>query len=373
MNLKKYVENFILVSLLLLVLVLAGCSSQEDKADVTQSTATKVKVGLMVPLSGDVAPYGESVKKAAELAVKDLGLEDKMELVIEDSKCEGKEAVTVINKLVGVDKVQAVIGELCSGASIPASAVANQYKVPMISPASTSPELTVNGGEYFFRVIPSDALQGAFGAKLVYDKGVRKLAVLYGNEDYGVGFNKVLREEFPKLGGEVVASEAFERKSTDLRAQLTKIKSANPDAIYIIANSLDSGVAALKQIKELGLEVMVVVSEGLKADDVLKNAGNAAEGILVTSVSTGTVDFVSHHKEVYNTEPGPFAAQAYDAVKALSMALATGADTSEEIKEALKSVTFSGVSGNIAFDSNGDVGGNYEVYVVKDGKFAAEE
>ena len=145
------------------------------------------------------------------------------------------------------------MAQLCSGATIPAAAVANEQKVVMVSPASTSPKLSEEGGDYFFRVIPSDSLQGDFGAKLVYEKGARKLAVLYSNEDYGVGFNSVLMESFPALGGDVVASEAFEPKSTDLRTQLTKIKAAEPDAIYIISNSPDSAAAALKQIDELGL------------------------------------------------------------------------------------------------------------------------
>ena len=364
----------VMISVLAVMFVLNGCGNKTEvdaiqKADANEMDDVKVKIGLMVPLSGDAAPYGESVKKAVELAVKELSLEEKVELVVEDSKCEGKEAVTVINKLISIDKVDAVIGELCSGATIPAAAVANEQKVVMVSPASTSPKLSEEGGDYFFRVIPSDSLQGDFGAKLVYEKGARKLAVLYGNEDYGVGFNSVLMESFPALGGDVVASEAFEPKSTDLRTQLTKIKAAEPDAIYIISNSPDSAAAALKQIDELGLgEVIVVGSEGLKADEILQAAGEASNGLVVTSVSAGSDAFKTAHENEYSEVPGPFAAQAYDAVKALSLVLG-----SDDMKTALYNVDFEGASGHIAFDQNGDVSGNYEVYIVKNQEFAAEE
>lgn len=329
---------------------------------VSVNTGKVVKIGFMGPLSGDAASYGESILKGVELAKRDSGLD--VELVVEDSKCDGKEAVNAITKLISVDRVSAVVGEVCSGATLAAAPIAERNKVVMISASSTSPDIT-NAGEYIFRTVPSDALQGAFGADLVYNRGYRRLAILYSNEEYGVGFDKVLKDNFK---GEVVASEAFQRGEVDLRGQLTKIKAKNPDAIYIISNSPDSAVAALQQIKELGIDAAVFGSEGLKSDDILE-AGDAAEGLIVTSVSSGSEQFAQRHKEVYGTEPGPFAAQAYDAFMALANAIKQGATTGEEIKDALATMSFDGASGRIVFDENGDVSGNYDVYQVKNGKF----
>ncbi len=349
------VKNSILLMIFVLVV---SCVPQQNSGTVV--------IGVMAPLSGDAASYGLSILKGAQLAVKEANLPN-VKLVVEDSKCEAKEAVTVINKLISVDGVQAIIGEVCSGATLAAAPIAEQHNVVMISASSTSPEISKQ--KWVFRTVPSDALQGAFGARLVKERGFSRLAVLYPNEDYGVGFNAVLEEEFPKQQGKVVASEAFDRGTVDLRTQLTKIKAAKPDAIYLISNSPDSAVAALKQIKEMGINAAVFGSEGLKSDDILTGAGNAAEGMILTSVSGGTIGFITKHQAQYNSEPGPFAAQGYDAYKALALAIQQGARTGPEIREKLLQLQFTGASGAIDFDDNGDVSGNYDTLVVREGKF----
>lgn len=335
-----------------------------------ESTKT-IKIGFMGPLTGDAASYGESIKRGVDLAVKEMGLAN-VSVIYEDSKCEAKDAVNAINKLINIDKVVAIVGDVCSGATLAAAPVAEKNKVVMISPASTSPKIT-EAGDYIFRVVPSDALQGEFGAKLVIKKGYKKLAILYGNEEYGVGFEKVLRENFKKLGGEVVASESFERGATDLRTQIAKIKAAKPQAIYIISNSPDSAVSALRQLKELKVGAVLFGSEGLKSADIIDGAKEAAEGLIVTSVTSGTGDFISRHVKEYNLEPGPFAAFGYDAFKAIALAVKKGAVNSEEIKKALYDLTFDGATGFVDFDANGDVGGNYDVFVAKEGKFVLEK
>ena len=348
--------------------VLACAPEAQEGTIQTTGGDEPVKVGVMMPLTGDAASYGESVKNAVEFAKKELGAN--VALIYEDSKCDGKEAATVINKLISVDNVQVIVGELCSGATLAAAPVAEQNQVVMVSPASTSPAVS-EAGDYIFRVIPSDALQGDFGAKLAYNMDLRKMAVLYGNDDYGAGFNDVLKEVFPSLGGEIVASEAVEKGAIDMRTQLTKIKDSGADALYIITNSPDSAAAALKQIKELGLDVVVFGSEGLKADYILENSGDAAEGLIVTSVSTGAADWAARYTTEVG-EMGPFAAQGYDAMQAIALAIEAGATTGPEIKAQLDDLNFEGASGSISFDVNGDVFGNYEVYTVVNGTFVAE-
>lgn len=328
--------------------------------------AQPVKIGWMGPLTGDAASYGESIKRGVELAHRQINAN--VEIIYEDTKCEGKDAVTAVNKLVNTDAVQAIIGEVCSGATLAAVPVATAAQVAMISAASTSPRLS-EAGEFFFRTVPSDTLQGEFGAQLVYDKGFRRLAVLFSNEEYGLGFNNVLKEKYTTLGGAVVRSEPFERTAVDLRTHLTKIKSANPDAIYIISNSPDSASAALKQITELNIEAALFGSEGLKSPDILAAAGEAAEGLILTTVSAGTEHFTNQHRTAYGTEPGPFAAQGYDAYAALARAVLSGAATRPVIAQYLHAVDFDGVSGRIKFDEHGDVAGNYSVFEVADGQF----
>ncbi|MFQ5621250.1 MAG: ABC transporter substrate-binding protein [Candidatus Nanoarchaeia archaeon] len=348
-----------IVVILLLAILLLGCKPE----------TTSVKVGFMGPLSGDAASYGESIKKGVELAQERYGAD--IEIVYADSKCEGKEAVSVVNKLITVNNVQAIIGDVCSGASLAAATIALENKVVMISPASTSPDLT-EAGDYFFRVIPSDALQGVFAAELIYEAGHRKLALVYSNEEYGVGLTTKLGEKFEELGGEVVAREAHERGAVDHRTSIAKIEEVSPDAIYIASNSPDSAVAVLKQIEELGVESAVYGSEAFKSDSIIDSAGTAAEGLILTSVSEGTKDFMDRHSEKYGEGPGPFAAQGYDAYEALAMVVQKGAKNGEDIMKMLDAISFKGASGAIAFDENGEVPGNYDVFVVQDGAFVAQ-
>ena len=353
----------IIIALIIIVAIWIGWSVYQ-----TSAPTAVVKIGVMIPLTGDVATYGESVKNAITYAASQVD-SDNIEIIFEDSKCEGKDAANAINKLINIDKASVIIGELCSGATLAAAPIAEQNQVVLISPASTSPDIT-NAGEYIFRTIPSDALQGAFAADLVHAQDAQRLAVIYSNDDYGQGFEAVLREKFSELGGTVVASEAVDRGSTDARTQLTKIRAANPDAVYIISNSTAATVAILKQMKEVGIvNIPVLGSEGLRSPDIIEGAGVAAEGLIVSSVSSGTSDFITGYNQVYGTDPGPFAAQAYDAFMIIVQAINAGAVTGTEIKEAIAGVTYEGASGTISFDDNGDVTGGYDVVLVNDGKF----
>jgi branched-chain amino acid transport system substrate-binding protein len=326
-----------------------------------------VKFGWMGPLTGDAASYGESIKKGVEMALEDSGLD--LEIVYEDSKCEATAAVTVVNKLVSIDGVDAIVGEVCSGATLAAAPIAEQNKVVLISSSSTSPDIT-NAGDYIFRTVPSDALQGVFAAQLIHSRGNARIGILYPNEDYGLGLKNVLEKAFEDRGGEDVATEAFEKGSSDLRTQLIKLNAGGPDAIYVISNSPDSAVAALRQIEELGINADIYGSEGLRGPEVSKLG--SAEGLVITSVSSGTTEFSRKHEEKFGEAPGPFAAQAYDAMTALAIAIEGGASTGEEIKDALSGMTFEGASGSIEFDENGDVFGNYDVLVLRGGEFVAE-
>ncbi len=355
-------------SLFALVLLGQGCSAPAEDVAEGAVELEDVKVGVMVPLSGDTASYGEAVSQGVRLAIKDLDLEESVQLVFQDSKCEAKEAANAVNQLVNANKVIAIVGELCSGATLAAAPVVEQAQTPLVSPASTAPTVS-DAGEYVFRTIPSDAAQGAFGAQLVYDEGFKKLAVLAIQDDYGTGFDAVLRESFPSLGGEVVASEFFQRGDVDVRTQLTKIKNAGADALYIISNTPDSAVAALRQATELGLELALFGSEGLKGPDVIEGAKEAAEDLVVTAPAAATESFTQGFQEQFGAEPGTFSAQAYDAMTAIGKALIDGATSGEGIKNYFAELSFDGASGMIDFDDNGDVSGSYDVFLVENGEW----
>lgn len=369
---KPEERSFFLPFLIIVILVVGGVYAYgkiTGKSILGQEETDEIKIGFMGPLSGDAASYGHGIKRGVELALKDSKLEN-VGIIYEDTKCDGKEAVTAVNKLVNIDNVVAIIGEVCSGATLAAAPIAEQNEIVMISASSTSPQIT-DAGDYIFRTVPSDTLQGDFAAHLLFDDGIKKLAILYGNEEYGVGFKEVLEKSFTDLGGEVVASEAFERGSVDLRTQLTKTKRVKPEAVFIISNSPDSAVAALRQIKQLFIKSKIYGSEGLKGPEVAKTT--AGEGLVVTSVSSGTPSFAQKYMNSYGLKVEPFAPQAYDAFSLVAITLKDGAKTGPEIKEKLYAAELKGISGNIIFDSNGDVEGNYEVYELINGTFVRRE
>lgn len=383
-----FLSRKLVTGLAAIVLLGGGCVAKQPETSTTTSTAPQqkeatvppekgqmaelpeVKVGVMAPLSGSSKSQGEDMRRAVQLAQKELGLE-KVEFIFEDSKCEGKAASAAITKLINTDTVVAVIGGVCPEATAAAASVAEQNKVVIISPATTASTLS-DAGDFVFRTIPSDASQAVFAANLAYQKGARKLAVLHTSDDYGAAFSDVLKEAFPKLGGEVVASERVTPGLVSVKAQLTKIKAADPDGLYIISNSPTTAAAALKQVRDLNLNIRVFGSEGLKNDQVIAGAKGAAENLVVSSVSQGSDPFIELYKKEFGLEPGLFAAQTYDAVQILAVAFRDKARTGEEIRDALYGISLSGVSGRIEFDQKGDIQGSYNVFVVKDGAFEKE-
>lgn len=354
--------TWILIGVIIVIVALIVYNYKDLTGNVALNSGNMIKIGFMGPLTGDAAVYGQSIKQGVELAEKEANLEN-VEIIYEDSGCDPTEAVNSVNKLIDVDGVQAIVGEVCSGATLAAAPIAESKNVVMISPSSTSPKIS-EAGDYIFRTVPSDALQGAFAADLIYQKGFRRVAVLYGNEEYGVGFDKVFEKNFR---GNITGRESFERGSTDIRTQITKIRSSRPDAILIVSNSPESSVAALKQIRQLGVSAALFGSEGLKTPEVANVT--QAQGLIITSVSSGSVEFNSKFIEEYDEAPGAFAAQGYDSFAALARTIKQGARTGTEIKNALYVVGFDGASGRISFDLNGDISGNYEVYQLKKGEW----
>ncbi len=346
------------------ILIVAYTISGSITGNIVAGKKEIIKIGVMVPLSGEFASYGLNVQRGIEMSMNDFGL-DNIKIIYKDSKCTGNDAISAINNLISIDRVEAIIGEFCSEATLAAVPFAQRTEIIMISPASKSPAIT-DAGSYIFRTVPSDALHGDFGANLVYNRGYRKLGILYGNDDYGREFRNFLSEKFQ---GEVVASEAFESGATDLEKQIENIKNSGADAVYIVSNSIDSAVASLKQIKELGVNAGIFGSEGLKNQRIIDGAGSAAEGLILMTLNYGNSNFAIEYNRTYGDVPGPFAAQGYDAFKALAITIRDGARTGKEIKNKLYGIEFDGASGKIKFDANGDVPSNYSVFQVVQGKF----
>ncbi len=332
-----------------------------------------VKIGLMTPLQGVYTNSGTSIESGVQFAQQQLttsGLN--VTLLVKDTNCEGPKAIQAVKDFAAQGAV-AVIGEVCSSATLAAIPVATQLKIPMVSASSTNPSIS-QAGKYMFRTIPSDAFSTDFAAKLIYTtEGHHKLAIIHGDEAYGTGLNAAISASFQKLGGTVVDSQSFVNESTNVATQVAHIKAANPDALYIGSNSLTSAIAVLEQMKAQGVSLPIYSAETLKDPTFLKDVGTLAEGLKVIAVSEGTPAYVEKSYAKFGKDPDIYNAQAYDAYEAIFEALKTGANTGETMMSALHKVSFDGASGHIQFNAYGDVAPNYVVYKVVNGVYKAQD
>lgn len=333
-----------------------------------------LKVGVMVAFTGGSSSMGYGEIKGIQLAKKQLGA-DNIEIIQEDSKCDPELAKQSIKRLID-QGVVAIIGDGCSSVSAEALPEANKAKIPMISPSASSPALSIPN-DYFFRVIPPDDFQGKFMAETIYNKGIRTVGLFYTDETYGSGISQIFEAEFGKLGGKVVANTKAAPDVIELEAQIQEIKAANPEALYFIPNSTLSATAAIKLAGEAGLDVPYFGADVLYDKTVISNVGQAAEGIVMTSFATGSKAFKQAlYNEYQSTDLLYGGAQAYDAFHAIYLAVQKGATTGQEIKDTLPSITFRGVSAQIAFDRNGEISDpayKYDLLTVKDGEIVTVE
>jgi len=369
---KTAIITFLVVFLMAVIGAATYMYFTKDKDKATE--APHVKVGVMMAFSGGSSSMGYGANKGIQLAKKQLGA-DNIELIQADSKCDPKTAAEAIKKLIQ-QHVIAIIGEGCSSASVAALPAANNAKIPMISPSASSPTLSIPN-DYFFRVVPPDTFQGAFMAQSIYDKGIRRVAVFYTNEPYGTGMNKVFQEKFEGLGGKVVATASAEPDVIDLTTQINQLKAANPEAIFIAPNSVVSGTAAIKLLRQAGVTVPLFGADIMYDTTIINNAPQAAEGLTITSFPTGTKSFKQALLNEYQVTEQLYAApQAYDAFHAIYLAVQKGATTGEQVKDILPTLNFQGVSARIKFDQNGEISDKnykYDLLQVKNGKFITLE
>jgi branched-chain amino acid transport system substrate-binding protein len=337
-------------------------------APVAQTKRT-LKIGLLAPLTGDNLTIGNGIRRAIQLARKDLALQNADIQVIErDSNCEATAAEKAMKEFVA-QKVVAVIGDYCSSSTLAALPQAVKNHIVMISPAATSPELS-GASPYFFRTVPTDIQQGEFAAKLMYGKGYHKVAIIHDDDAYGVGLSKSFAENMVKLGGTVAANEVFPAEGVQVSTQLGKIKAAKPDAIYIISVSLTSDRAILQSVRSLGITAALYGSEALKDQTFVDDSGAAAEGLSITALPDGNSTYLDNYQAEFDAKPAIYSAQTYDAYSAIAKAIEAGAKTGEEIKNRLETIDFTGVSSRIKFNAQGDIStGVYEVVTVKASKF----
>lgn len=363
------------VALGALALITAGCVSTKQP----ENEAQAVKIGYIVPLTGTLASVGADLANAVTVATEEMNaLQTKyvFEAVLEDDACRPENTVKSYDKLVKQDGVKFIGGPTCSSPFLSVSPKAETDKVLLLSGSATQADIT-NAGDYSFRVVPSDALQGVEGAAIAKAKGWKKAAVLYVNNDYGKG----LADTFASgLEGDIVLTDSLEQDGADFRTQLTKVKGSDAEFLYVVAYPKEGGVL-LKQAKELGLSLPIVAAEGMKDAETINVAGDGAEGVLFTVPAANTDSYNQAFAAAYQAkfgaedEPGIYAAEYYDVAMLLMKTIADAGNDAEAVKTALYATkNYPGASGMITFDENGDVvGKTYDRLEVKNGEFVKAE
>lgn len=331
-------------------------------------TTGDIKVGVYVDLTGKTSSFGKSTKDGITMAVEEINAKGgvdgrKLVLVVEDDQGVPANAATVVTKLVTQDKVQAVLGEVASTNSLAAAPIAQSNSIPMITPSSTNPKVT-QVGDYIFRVCFIDPFQGSVMAKFASNTLKAKKAAILGdvNSDYSKGLTQFFKEEFTKLGGTIVAESSYTQDDQDFKGQLTQIRSANPDVIYIPGYYSQVGVIA-KQARELGINVPLMGGDGWDSPDLFKLGGTSLTNSYISNhysvddPSPAIRTFVDAFKKRFGGEsPDSLAALAYDSAYVLAEAIRRAKTTEPaKLRDAIATTKdYSGVTGTITINKERD-------------------
>ena len=366
--------------------------------------AEPLRIGALMPMTGDLQAYGEADLKGVEFAVKQIndagGVNgEPVELVVADTQTKPQAGVDAAQKLVNIDGVHAIVGALSSGVTIPvARTVSSRESIPQISNASTSPTITgLEDNDFLFRSVPSDAFQGVALAKLVSEKGLENVGVLYTNNDYGQGLADAFAEAF---GGTVTSSIAFEQGQASYRGELQRAKGINTQALVVIGYP-ESGSVILRQALEGGYFTRFVFTDGMKAPEIIDRIGaRILEGAFGTVPQSPDTEGLRVFREAYAAEygdlpPKPYYDTAYDATMVIALAAQKAGSTDPKaIRDNLRDVAnppgevilpgewakavklladgedinYEGASGSVDFDENGDVPGTIGHWEIQDGK-----
>ncbi len=300
------------------------------------------KVGFVNHLTGDMAPYGQSLKKGTELAVDQINAAGgvnghPIEVIYEDDRGQAADAITAFTKLVETDKVPVVMGSASSTKTLAICPKAQESKVVLVSSVSTAPALK-ECGKYFFSMMVSDDAQGEEWVKIADYFKAQEAAVMYINNDYGNGVKDVFVKAFEAAGGKILIQQPFEEGGKDFRTEVLKVKQTNPKVVFIVDHTAE-GAIVLKQAKELQLNAQFVTDVSMVAKETLEGAGAAAEGVMgVRAASpTGPVweKFKADFQAKFDTEPTIWADFAYDTMMMVAKAIEVGGYTADGIQQAM--------------------------------------
>jgi branched-chain amino acid transport system substrate-binding protein len=386
--------RFVLL-IVLLVIAISPVQAQEE-GTVVVPKGEKIKIAVQTDLTNAIPEFGldiwQGAQTTAALFNEAGGLKGfEVELFVEDDRCSGEDGTTVANRVAADPQVVAVIGPICSGATVAASDVYEDARIVMVSPSATATAVTSRGLTVINRVAPLDSKQGAWDANYFYKiLGVRKIACLHDNDTYGLGLAEAVRDNFIELGGEVVAFEGINPDDQDYRPVLTPLVALEPELIFF-GGYTQQAVLLIPQKNDVGLEDVIFFGpDGIFGQATIDDAGASAEGVYASFPPLKQVEeWDGKYEELFGIDPyedflGPFHHHAADAfgmiVGALDVASEVDADGNlvidrEVLIETVRATTdYEGITGVLTCTEIGDCGSSiFNIYVVEDGEFVPVE
>ena len=368
----------------------------------------ELRIGVLVPTTGDLQAYGESSRNGIELALSEINedggvLGEPAEIFVSDTQTEPQVGVDAAQRLVAVQGVSALVGALSSAVTIPvASSVSAVEGVPQISNASTSPVMTdLDDNDFLFRTTPSDAFQGVALAQVALDEGVESVSIIHINNDYGEGLADAFVEAYEDKGGTIAGRTAFEPGMASYRGELSNI-SDGQSPLLVIAYP-ENGQTILRQALEGAFFSQFIFTDGMKSPVIIENLGaeflNGSFG--TAAEARDDTDAAQHFQSAYEgaygeVPPVPYIDTAYDAVYSIALAAVAGESTDPvsirdnlrvindpdgevvgpgefaravELLDSGMPINYQGASGSVDFDANGDVGGTFAHWEIQDGEY----
>lgn len=374
-----------LFALLLITTLLIGLACERRGGGTSADSSGPILVGYYGDLSGRTSSFGQSTKNGVEMAADEInkagGINGRMiQIITEDDQGEPNKAATVVTKLINQDRVHALLGEVASSNSLAAAPKAQEAKVPMISPSSTNPAVT-QVGDYIFRVCFIDPFQGEVMAKFsATNLKAKRAAILYDfNSDYSRGLYQFFKRSFTSLGGEIVSEQSYTQGDRDFSGQLTAIRAANPEVIYVPGYYGEVGVIS-NQTKQLGIKAPLLGGDGWDAPQLWQLGGASLNGNYISNhysvddPSPAIQKFVADYKERFKMLPDALAALGYDSMKVLADAIKrAGTTDNTKLRDAIaQTKNFPGVTGQITIDQDRNAVKPAVVLKLQDSKFVYE-
>ncbi len=340
-----------------------------------------IKIGFIGSLTGVVPSYGEAMKGGVEIALKEInskgGINGRpVEVIYEDGKCiDSKSAVSAAQKLINIDKVQAIIGGGCSNEVLSISKLVNDNKIFLLSSGASSPNVS-QAGEYIYRNAPNDAETGYQLAKRFKADGYEEAGIISDQTEFSIGFRQAFIKEFENLGGKIVVDVVTSSPvQTDFRADLSKISVVQPEALFINPNYPSAAGLIAKQARDLGIKSKFYSYHATA--DLLKAGGSAVDGSTIITFPLMENDLAKAVLSKFVIETGYestypyFTVAAYDAMNIIANAIKTEGYSGEGIKKYVDNIgVYSGALGNYPFTKEGDItnlGNNFQKVI--DGQF----